>query len=605
MRDDRVSIWQQNVEKRKAGKGAESTEQGVSINKDYPLTKAKIAQLSSQQPEIRLSPRHPVFAPAVHDFGLELNTILTESGANATVQEELADVVNASGIGGCLVSCEALTEMRFDEVTGMDAPFPTDRQYLASRVSPPDILIPSDFTGSDYNQCRWLGREGRMTPVEAQRVLGLTEEQLTEALGGDKRTSNTNSTLNTDSNKFRDNKGVVTFQELFYWRHFYHPEETRYKAIQHRVFVDGIEAPVLDEPYRGQKALPDGTLVGVLELPLLILTLTYISDEALPPSDSTIGRYCVDELETSRTQIGLQRKHSIPRLWFDTGRLGPNGRVLLENDEYLGAIPIQGPGDRAIGQIQTGAYPPEKYELDRIIGSDLSEIWQVGANQTNSFSEGEHSATEARVIQQNFQTRIGQERDRVTKHWLAIARVMAGHMALYGQFQLPEGIQPESIANGFIYSVRVDSTVLLDSHQQIEQIKDYVNMWGQSGTANLLVLARKHAELLGWNPEEVTVPPQPKAPEPVKISIGSAEDIINPLMLAALSRTNQLPTPQDVTAVAALLAAIESNPSMAAQMVPPEPAEDGQPAQIEAPGIAHPDMQEQPRINKRDQDGGA
>lgn len=602
MRDDRASIWQQNVEKLKAGKGNESTENGVSVNKDWPLTKAKKAQLYSQTPEIRLTPREDIFAQIVPIFSKQLNDLVEEANVGATIDEELSDAINPSGIAGCITSCEARTELKLDPVTGMEAPVPVDRQYLVDRISPTDLLIPTDFTGSDYDKARWLGHEGRMTWVEAMRIFGLTEDQKEDVLGRDRRANQANKTLNTDTNKFRDTE-VVNYQQVFYWRHYYHPEETRFKALQRIVFVDGLEEPVANEEYTGQRRLEDGTIVGVLRNPIQILTLTYVSDEALPPSDSTIARAQVDELEQIRDLQIQQRKHSIPWRWADGNRVSPNQKALLEKGPVQGVIITNGPGDRAVGEVARASYPPEDFEFERLADQSLSEIYQVGTNQAGSFSKSDRSASEARIIQQNFQTRVGQERDKVTKHFVRICEVLAGHLALYGNIPLPAGIPQESIANGFVYSVRADSSVRLDAEQRIEQITRALNLTAQSGYVNPKEPIAEIWELSGFNPEKVVIDPQPKAPEPVKMSVNNAVDLRDPFFIAYTMATGQAPTPEQVSAAIKLSQALEV-------MMPPPidqtaPVDGGPPRDPETPGITNPSWEAAPRIERRSEDGGA
>jgi hypothetical protein len=445
-RDQHIGDWQTNVRKRKGTSGnstaAESTTlrastSGVAVNQDWPLTKAKIAQLYSQTPEVRLSPRSEQYQAAVPVFGQQLNDTITDINVGGTIEEILADVVNAAGIGAVVVSYTAKTEPRqipavdpmIAGMSGQPPPMVTveavvDCQYRGERISPSDLLIPSDFTGSDYDKARWLGYDGRLTWTQAQAAFGLTDDQKDDVCGKDKRSSG-NNTLNTDSTKFNDTD-VVPFNEIFYWRHFYHPEETSYRALQRVVFVDGIDEPVINEPYTGQKRLEDGRLVGVIKNPIRVLTLTYISDESLPPSDSTIARSQTTELEESREAMRQQRQHSIPIRWFDTNRVSPNAKTKLEKGTHQGFIPTNGDGSRAVGEVSRAAFPPEKFEIDRVIKSEITEYYQVGSNQAGAFASGERSASEARIVERNFQTRVGQERDKVTKFFSASRNVSRG-----------------------------------------------------------------------------------------------------------------------------------------------------------------------------------
>ncbi len=620
-RDDLVSLWQQNVDARR-GKDSETDGSAVrvSVNQDWPLTKAKIAQLYSQTPEVRLTPKDDRFRPAVPVFGRELNAAIEDASVGSTIEEVLADVVNASGIGGVLVSCETRTEPR--EVPAIDpatlppdqqmalaqgllelpmetVDHPVDIQHLAQRLSPADLLIPSDFTGSNYDHARWLGRDGRMTWPQAVTALKLTEEQREAVLGSDKRAGGVYNSLSTDSTKFRDTE-VVNFTEIFYWRHFYHPEETSFKALQRVVFVDGLDAPVINEPYTGQQRGEMG-LVGVTENPIRILTLTYISDDSLPPSDSSVGRFQVDELEESRDAMVQQRKHSIPIRWYDTNRVSPGTKSILEKGTYQGFIGVNGNGDRALGEVARASFPAEKFEFDRVIKNDLTEMWQVGTNQAGAFASGERSAKEAGIIQQNFQRRVGQEQDKVTKFFVGIAKVMAGHLALYGTFDLPDELGQDRalMANAFTYSVRVDSTVRLDAEQRIEQLMRALNMTAQSGFINPKPIIAEIIELSGLDPAKVVIDPQPKPPEPVKISISDAADLADPIFLATLMRTQQAPTPDDVAAAQKMLASVQTG------AIPTQPPMGGMPAEVQTPGIANPGWEAAPRLDRRQSDGGA
>lgn len=611
--DDRISLWQGNADKRKSGRGDGQTTQ-VAINKDWPLTKAKIAQLYSQTPEVRLSAKMPELAGMVPQFAQKLNETIGDSNVGATVEECLADAVNASGIAFAHVSCEKLTEWRqvpqysdpmIQALSGnpmLDAEQVTDIAYPTPRLSPADGLVDTTFTGSDYDQSRWIGRRGSMTWSQALRGFKLNPEDKDKVLGSDRRRTS-NSTLNTDSSKFKDNE-VVNFSEVYYWRHYFHPEETSFKAIQHMVFVDGLEDPVIDEEYTGQKRMGDGTIIGMTKFPIRVLTLTYVSDESLPPSDSTIARAQVNELEQIRGLEIDQRRHSLPIRWYDPTRLTANGKALIDKGDTQQLIPVIG-GDRAIGEVSRASFPAENIAFEDRAEKSLQEIYQVGSNQAGTDMSGEKSATEARVIQQNFQTRVGQERDKVAKFFVGIAECLAGLMVLHGEYGLPE-----EIAGQVTYSVRTDSAVRLNAEQRIDQLMKGLNMTAQSGFVNAQPIIAEIWELLGVNPENhrgqpVVVPPKPKPPEPVNIS-GKAEDLLNPVFLAHSFATGQGPTPEHFSAAVKLLqeaqAAMAGLPLLEAAK---QPTEEGPPREPETPGMANPGWEAAPRVERRDADGGA
>jgi len=628
-RDERIGEWQENVDRRRVQNrhttSAESasliTGSTVSVPKDWSLTKAKIAQLYSQTPEVRLEPRWPEFAAATQAFAKELNDTLTACNIGATIEEELSDVINASGIAAVIISCDKRTKqvpmplmdpmvagmsgIPPDQIPTMNVTQVADIQYLVDRLSPADVLIPTDFIGSDYNKARWLGREGRMPWAQAQAAFELTDVDKEKVLGTDKRTKGGTNSLSTDSTQFKDTE-VVSFSELFYWRHYYHADETNFTALQRLVFIDGLDEPKVNEPYKAQQRQPDGKMAGVVRHPIQVLTLTYISDEGLPPSDTSIARFVVSELEQLRQSSMDQRKHSVPFRWGDTNRISANQRAQLNDGKWQNIIWTNGPGDRALGEVARASYPNERYEYDAVLGNDVTEIYQVGTNQAGAFAQGERSAREAGIIEKNFQRRVGLEQDKVQKHLLAITEVLAGHLAIYGTFTLPDelGQQRPLLANAFTYSVRADSTVRLDAEEQIERLTKGLNLTAQSGYVNPKPIIAKIWTLLGENPEQVVIDPQPKAPEPVKMSVSKAEDLMNVLFMAALMHTGQAPTPDDLAAAKKLM---EAAGLPIIPVLPPKPDAEGggPPGGVETPEIANPGWETAPRIERRAEDGGA
>ena len=299
-----------------------------------------------------------------------------------------------------------------------------------------------------------------------------------------------------------------------------------------------------------------------------------------------------------------QRKHSIPIRWGDTNRVSPNTKALIEKGTHQGFIWTNGPGDRAVGEVARASFPNERYEFDRIIKGELSEQWQVGTNQAGAFATGERSASEAKIVQQNFQTRVGQERDKVTRFVLGIAEVLGGHLALFGTFALPDGIgvQRAQLATGFTYSVRVDSTVRQDAQQRIDQLERAINFLAQSPFANPKPLLEEYAQLNDL-PQGTIVDPQPKPPEPVKVSVSKAEDLNDPMFMAMLIRTQQAPTPDEVSAAEQLLLQLRQ---MGLALTPAMPAQGGDAsAAPERQLIARPEWEAAPRLDRRDEDGGA
>lgn len=603
---DFVPEWQRNVDYRKVrpfDATLEDTDR-VAIPVDWTQTKAKQAQLFSQVPTVMLTPKAQQVSAAVPPFAKKLNDTIVASGVGVAMDECLPDAINAAGIGAVLVGYE--TRQRMKKVPKVDTklmppeavaqvmqtpelveevPEVVDRRFYARRISPASLLWPAEFVGSDFNDAPWLGYSGKMLWSQAQVAFNLKDEDKskivgTTSQGGAQRDVKTVSTM-TDRFKTSDDEDIVEFDELYYWTWRFDPACTSFCQLHRLVFVNGLEQPAVDEPYQGQKATQDGRgYVGVVRNPIQVLTLTYISDEAIPPSDSSVGRAQVDELMKSRSQMVQQRDHSIPMRWFDVNRADPTIIDQLMRGTWQGMIPVNGNGDKAIGEVARAQYPNQNFDFDRTIKDDLQQAWQVGPNQSGDFNEGERSASEANIVQANFQTRIGYERARVSAFFLAIAECLAGLLALFGDFDTPDVGQQElqrleswdrfAIAQKFVYTIRTDSTVLLDANQRLKKLKNLLDITAKSGFVDIEPIIREMVALSGLDPDQIVKKPNPKGPEPPNVSISvNKEDVHDPILLAMLLKAGYGPGPDDMDAAKKLLVNSVEAPKPPAPPMPP------------------------------------
>lgn len=613
-REERAELileWSESVDMHRGKPFAEDSDSDrIPINKDWPRVKARVSSLFGQMPEVRLKPKQDLFAPATPVFAKEVNDTLKRADADEAIYQALVDNTATAGIGVVVVAYHKRTDtvetpmidmatvppdvaaqlLMEKAIPMMDEEVTVDAKFSCTRRSPSDLLWPVDFTGFNFDHADWIGTSGEMGWPEAKVEFHLSDEDKEKVLGDGKETSDTlkqgEPTSHTPSRK-------VSFDEIFYWAYRFDPTEKYFKKIKRIVFVKGLEDPVIHEDWAGQQFdEASGTYVGACRFPIRVLKINYVSDDAIPPSESAIGRPQVLELIESRTDQHNQRKRNIPHIWINTGKVDPEVLVQLMQGTWQGVIPINGRGDDAIGALARSPYPPENQMFDRTVNHDLDEVWQSGANQSGSFASGERSASEARIVQSNFDMRNGLDRQHVAKFVQGIAEVMAGLIALYGEFEFtpPEDVQrmDESwdrtrIAAEFVYEVVPDSMVRLDAHQQIKLKMDILNMVGKSGFVNPAGLIRDILVLAGSDPaKDMTQPEKPPA-EPLNISIRSAEDLHDPLMLALLMKTNQAPSPEELQA-AKMLAAAAMTPIDGTNVPPPVTPEG--PAPEAPPGTA-------------------
>lgn len=614
----------------------QSDEDRVAVNLDWSFTKMKQASLFSQVPATRVS--HPPqttsdeVAPWLHAFEQRINDLLMSAGIETAMDECLPDCINAAGIGVVSVSHETLSEMV--EVPAIDlamlppelqaqimqsgmlpdgTPVPMemvpkviDKRYFVNRVSPVDFLWPISFIGSDFDNAPWIGRTGRITWAEAQQRWNLPETEKQRFIGSDKTTQDQ---LNIDTERDIEDDGdeFVSFDELFYKAQKYDPSVKLFDSIRHIVFISGKDDPIIDEPWKGQEVEEEsGQIIGATKFPIRVLTLSYITDEAIPPSDSAIGRPQVNEINKSRTQMILQREHSLPVRTVDVNRVDPAIMYNLMKGVWQGMIPVQGNGQNIITEVSRSAFPQENFAFNDLAMADLSRAWQT---DQNSISGQVETRGEAEVIQANANTRIARERAKVGKFFTSIAEVLGGLICIYEDpASFGEGFTPQ-ISKTLSYSILADSTVLLDSQQRLKRIEDFVNMYAKSGWVNLEPVLKEAATLSGLDPAVVIQPPQPRPPvEPnISLRLTGTEDMMNPMTLAFLMKSGQAPTPDLIEQAKKLIeVAVTPPPQPIPQLgpdgnvLPPPPDNISIPdTPTDSVGDANSEYSAMPKVNQR------
>lgn len=593
-----IPLWTSNIDARR-GKpfASQSDEDRVAVNLDWAMTKTKQAALFSQTPQVRVDhPPQTLQAPFVSMFEQRLNDTLIVAGVEAAMEEALPDCINAAGFGAVIVAHESITEevqvpnidlslfppdiaAQIQQTGQMPDGSPVemvpvtrvlDHRYTINRISPSDLLWSVRHTSSDFDSGPLLGRSGRMTWAEGVNTWKgkLRDEDKQRILSNGTRPAQDRLTHDTDK---QDLEEMIEYDEVFYKQYLYDTAAKNYLALQHLVFVNGLDEPVVNEPWKGQQTGPDGQLVGALRYPIRVLTLAYITDETIPPSDSAVGRPQVNEINKSRTQMILQRERSVPVRWFDVNRIDPLIQQSLMRGTWQGWIPVQGQGNNSIGEVSRASMSQESFEFDQIAKADLANIWQIGTNQQGDFEKGRQSASEANIVQSNFNTRVGKERARVGKFFVSIAEVLGGLLVLFEDTaSFGEGFDP-GISKTLVYSIIADSTVLIDTNAKLEKLKTFLDLTAKSGFLNIEPIMKEIAVLSGLDPNLVVKAPEPKPPvEPnISLRLTGTEDLLNPMALAMLIKSGQAPSPEDIEAAKKLIELGLVN------VVPPQPGPAG------------------------------
>lgn len=612
--------WKRNVEYRR-GKPypGELDVDRVSVPVDWSFTKAKEAGLFSQVPTVLLEAAHDRYKAAVGPMQKELNDVLSKQvKIEVAMEESLADVINAAGIAGTL--CGYLATFEDTEVPSQDvSAFPPEVQqalfdngivkmlptkkridcrFYADRLSPSQLLWPKAFKGSDFDNADWVGADLSGTWAQvlrefgktAERPNGLTPEMKDKVCGGAIEPNTLSEPTEGDKPDTNEN---VSYTRIFFWAARQDPEETKLEKIRQLVFVNGIEAPVVDEDLKWQEWSPSTeSFIGITKFPLRICTLTYISDQPVPPSDSEIGRPQVDEKMRSRSQMVLQRDRAQPMRGVNVNRVDPMVLANLMRGETQQIIPVNGDPSQAFAEVTRASYPRENWDFDRVTDKDLMDAWQVGPNQSGNFNSGGRTAAEANIVQGNFASRQAKERGKITKYFLGIAECIAGLMQLYydgpkedaligpdGVKQMTGAWDRKAVSGAkFVFKIREDATVKLDSQQRIDQVTKFLNIAGKSGFVDVKPIMEELAALSGLDPARVVIQPNPKAPEPPNVSLrAGGEDLRDPIVGAYLVALMQKGHPVSKDDVEAAKQVLISASSPAAPLPPPPPGPGGPP----------------------------
>jgi hypothetical protein len=600
LRRQRSPAWKRNIDIR-IGTIASQFTDGISlingsddirtsVNPDWALTKAKTANLFSQVPTVQLTHESEPYKPAVQPFAKALNYELGEKRANAgpPMEEVLNDVVNAAGVGFIHVDYIARFENKVlpqaDPMMAMQSPTPEalqptqipatqesvpqkiSDQFLISRKSPTDGLWPTEFVGSNFDDGDFIGYTGRcswaeavnewpeLPPTEKYNILQATQYKTQDDLRENPQRAE------------RNLEPKVMYDRIHYWRARVDPNEKQLKRIWEVVFIHGMDKPVYHGPWKGQQETADGKLIGSLRFPTRVLTLTYITDNPIPPSDSEAGRPQVNDMRRSRAQMFMNRERSLPIRWFDVNRVDPAIQDQLMRGVWQAMLPTNGDGSRTFGEIARATYPSENFEFDQRSKEDLMEMWMIGPNQLGT-QGSEETATQANITNSNFQTRIGQERNAVARFFIGICDVLAGLMVLNSDFpnltdqekqQMMSAWNDKQITHDLAFKIRPDSQVVLDSNARMAKLSDFLNKTVKSGYVDPMPILEEMAELAGLDPTKVVkAPPPPKEKAQLSFRFTGKDDITNVSVMALLQKLGEAPSVEDIQAAAQTLKAAQ------------------------------------------------
>lgn len=586
-RDELAKDWKENVSYRVMKMFTDVNTDKVAVPEDWARTKQKVSQLSFQVPKIVATARQPQYQAAAPIFQAVLNHKLHhEVRAEVMLDECLADVVNAAGLMASMVGIDIVTEdvevpeqdisqfppevqaalMKSGQVPTITMPQTVHQQLTWKRISPGALLWPAEFTSSDWDDAPWLGYETWMLLAHAKKTY--------KKLPPDFKSSSTKPQLLSEGATVNDAikqspEKYVKVQVIIYKAYMFDADATHPEHLRRLIFVEGHDEPVEqgDLPWQqwvektvkpapvdpktgqptGEPVEVPGHFIGVRKNPIRVATLTYVSDLATPPSDSQAGRSQVNELIRSRSQMIRQRDSSIPMRWADTNRIDAEILEQVRAGEWNGVIPINGPGERAIGEVSRAQYPRENFSFQNVLGQDLDRAWSLSSTQLASQGGEVRSATETKLIQSAADVRLEYEKARVARYVIGGVEVLAGLVQLftdhteYVQIVGADGAKRmeawdrHTVDGEYAFDVVPDSADRIDPTVRQERILRLYNLAANDPTINREALTRQLVESYGMDPSVVMKAPPPPKDEPPNISFRfGGDDMTNPLAVAVM-----------------------------------------------------------------------
>lgn len=534
----------------------------VVVPKDYANVEQKKALLFFQVPEVTLTAELPGLDEPVRIFQAVLNRKLRadEVNAGALMEEVLADVLCPAGIGASKIGYEAevngtvpVQQPMMDPtgqpivdpmtqqpvLTTVDMPNVVNERYFWERIPVKRLLMPTDFTGSDFDKAPWLGFTFEQDLEVVAKTYKLDPKDLKPS--GDEDEGR----IKNDLTPEQGTRQRVCGTEIWYRAGLFLKDVANTEVFHQLVWFDGMDAPIVHRPSPYQVVDEQGKIVaGMRGNPVHVLTLGYVSDTPIPPSNVSVTRVLVDELSEGRTRMIEQRKRSLPINMYDPARAPQDTMSKLERGETQANIPVPGltAADPPIVPLQKATFPRENFTFNDYIQRDMQEAWALGANQNATATDTKRTATELSIMQSATQTRMKREQTQVARWFVAgVAKLGAliqlfadapDYVEIVGENGLRtlEQWNKDTIQGRFAYSAKPDSQLQMDAAMDRKAAMDEYQFLRKDPLVNAQALLQKVARRLGYDPAQFLAQPQPPKPEPPKPSFSFKGDDLNPSM---------------------------------------------------------------------------
>lgn len=515
----------------------------LNTNRDFTLVERKKADLFYQQPDIQAIPS-PLMSGQEAILDTHTAILQTLLGVDRVYVKDLVhrmlfDVLCPAGTGWGVMGYESATvpTPQLDPQTGQPVmvPVPVFEDLYWRHLSPKQILIPHTFRSTRWDDAPFLGYDFEW-PLAVVKRKGWVPEDFTGQHTDDDLYFDYGLGKHADDATARG--AVIFYKSALYREDIAHPQH-----LTMLIFIEGIQDPVEHKDCPYQTIGPDGSLTpdSLIGYPIHPLTIRSLSDSAYVPSDCTISRPLVNELNRFRGQMVEQRDANTLRWMYDTSTLPPDALAKIVRSPIGGMVgvpPEAFHGEGAIKELPHGTFPRENFSFNDYVDNDLARTHALDSNQAGVQAKGDQTATEASILQNNVNARMGLERGvvldwyirGVTKYSTLVQRFLSlkDATAIVGQEAAQVWDQwRHTVPAALAFTAMPDAALQNDAASERDQAMKTYTYLANDPFVNRLALMRAMLPKLHL-PQSIVQQPPPPHPEPPKINLTIAAADLDP-----------------------------------------------------------------------------
>jgi hypothetical protein len=427
-----------------------------------------------------------------------------------------------------------------DPVTGLPrtVPVPVAERCFWEHFSPKQAIIPHDFRSTEWDKAPYLGYQFTLPLTEANRK----KYRLPPEFTGTKPDGTQHFDHGLGSDK---GEHVFTGVELYYRSILYRDDIQHPDHLTMLVLIDGMEEAAIEEDCPHQTLQPNGTLSpdSLIGFPIHPLNTRTLTDSAYPPSDCTMIRPLVNELNLYRTQQVQFRDAAVLKWGYKASSIPTEAINKMVRSPLAGMIALPDeafPLEQNLVELPQGSMPRENFAGQQAIDDDIARTSAFDANGVGVQSASNQTATEAQIQQGNANARLDFERGivlqwyvkGVTKFSTLIQRYLPVEQAamLVGpQAAQQWDVWRKAVPSSLAFTAMPDSALRVDQAVDRKASQELYSFLANDPFVNRQALLAALLRKFHLDPSKIIKQPDPPKPEPPKLSIAiKMEDFVLP-----------------------------------------------------------------------------